>query len=73
MLLFLALLTFMGSTLVYFGFSSYYCKMMLLLGLIVLTSFLLFSSFLASLHWPQEVLPILGKFGISYFELLINV
>ena len=31
---------------------------------------LVFSSFLASLHWPQEVSD-LGKFGISYFELLL--
>ena len=31
--------------------------------------FLVFSSFLASLHWPQAN-PDLGKFGISYFELL---
>ena len=30
---------------------------------------LVFSSFLASLHWPQGT-PDLGKFGISYFELL---
>ena len=30
---------------------------------------LVFSSFLASLHWPQGN-PDLGKFGISYFELL---
>ena len=29
-----------------------------------------FSSFLASLHWPQGT-PDLGKFGISYFELLM--
>ena len=43
---------------------------MLLLGPIVLTSFLFFPSFLASLHWPQEVSD-LGKFGISYFELLL--
>ena len=33
---------------------------------------LVFSSFLASLHWPQSA-PDLGKFGISYFELLRNV
>ena len=31
---------------------------------------LVFSSFLASLHWPQGN-PDLGKFGISYFELLL--
>ena len=31
---------------------------------------LVFSSFLASLHWPQGT-PDLGKFGISYFELLM--
>ena len=31
---------------------------------------LLFSSFLASLHWPQGSSD-LGKFGISYFELLL--
>ncbi len=31
---------------------------------------LVFSSFLASLHWPQGVSD-LGKFGISYFELLL--
>ena len=31
---------------------------------------LVFSSFLASLHWPQGD-PDLGKFGISYFELLL--
>ena len=31
---------------------------------------LVFSSFLASLHWPQGS-PDLGKFGISYFELLL--
>ena len=31
---------------------------------------LVFSSFLASLHWPQGT-PDLGKFGISYFELLL--
>ena len=31
---------------------------------------LAFSSFLASLHWPQGT-PNLGKFGISYFELLL--
>ena len=31
---------------------------------------LLFSSFLASLHWPQGGSD-LGKFGISYFELLL--
>ena len=43
---------------------------MLLLGPIVLTSFLFFSSFLTSLHWPQGVSD-LGKFGISYFELLL--
>ena len=30
----------------------------------------MFSSFLASLHWPQGT-PDLGKFGISYFELLL--
>ena len=33
---------------------------------------LAFSSFLASLHWPQGT-PDLGKFGISYFELLFDV
>ena len=43
---------------------------MLLLGLIVLISFLFFSSFLASLHWPQDTSDF-GKFGISYFELLL--
>ena len=43
---------------------------MLLFGLAVLTSFLFFSSFLASLHWPQGT-PDSGKFGISYFELLL--
>ena len=32
---------------------------------------LVFSSFLASLHWPQGVSD-LGKFGISYFELLLK-
>ena len=32
---------------------------------------LVFSSFLASLHWPQSELPDLGKFGISYLELLL--
>ena len=32
--------------------------------------FLEFSSFLASLHWPQGDTD-LGKFGISYFELLL--
>ena len=32
---------------------------------------LVFSSFLASLHWPQGTSD-LGKFGISYFELLFN-
>ena len=32
--------------------------------------FLVFSSFLASLQWPQGN-PDLGKFGISYFELLL--
>ena len=31
---------------------------------------LVFSSFLASLHWPQGTSD-LGKFGISYFELLL--
>ena len=31
---------------------------------------LVISSFLASLHWPQGT-PDLGKFGISYFELLL--
>ena len=31
---------------------------------------LVFSSFLASLHWPQGN-PDLGKFGFSYFELLL--
>ena len=31
---------------------------------------LVFSSFLASLHWPQGA-PDLGKFGISYLELLL--
>ena len=31
---------------------------------------LVFSSFLASLHWPQDTSD-LGKFGISYFELLL--
>ena len=31
---------------------------------------LVFSSFLASLHWPQSA-PDLGKFGISYLELLL--
>ena len=31
---------------------------------------LVFSSFLASLHWPQGASD-LGKFGISYFELLL--
>ena len=31
---------------------------------------LVFSSFLASLHWPQDNSD-LGKFGISYFELLL--
>ena len=31
---------------------------------------LVFSSFLASLHWPQGVSD-MGKFGISYFELLL--
>ena len=31
---------------------------------------LVFASFLASLHWPQGN-PDLGKFGISYFELLL--
>ena len=31
---------------------------------------LVLSSFLASLHWPQGT-PDLGKFGISYFELLL--
>ena len=31
---------------------------------------LVFSSFLASLHWPQSA-PELGKFGISYLELLL--
>ena len=31
---------------------------------------LVFSSFLASLHWPQGD-PDLGKFGVSYFELLL--
>ena len=31
---------------------------------------LVFSSFVASLHWPQGT-PDLGKFGISYFELLL--
>ena len=31
---------------------------------------LVFSTFLASLHWPQGD-PDLGKFGISYFELLL--
>ena len=31
---------------------------------------LVFSSFLASLHWPYGN-PDLGKFGISYFELLL--
>ena len=31
---------------------------------------LVFSSFLASLHWPQGT-PDLGKFSISYFELLL--
>ena len=44
--------------------------MMLILGLIVLISFLFFYSFLASLHWPQDTSD-LGKFGISYFELLL--
>ena len=29
-----------------------------------------FSSFLATLHWPQDAAD-LGKFGISYFELLL--
>ena len=29
-----------------------------------------FSSFLASLHWPQGDID-LGKFGVSYFELLL--
>ena len=33
---------------------------------------LVFSSFLASLHWPQDSSD-LGKFGISYFELLFDV
>ena len=33
---------------------------------------LVFSSFLASLHWPQSA-PDLGKFGISYLELLLDV
>ena len=33
---------------------------------------LVFSSFLTSLHWPQDTSD-LGKFGISYFELLFNV
>ena len=31
---------------------------------------LVFSSFLASLHWPQSA-PDLGKFGISYLQLLL--
>ena len=31
---------------------------------------LVFSSFLASLHWPQDTSDF-GKFGISYFELLL--
>ena len=31
---------------------------------------LVFSSFLASLHWPQGN-PDLGKLGMSYFELLL--
>ena len=31
---------------------------------------LVFSSFLVSLHWPQGS-PDLGKFGISYLELLL--
>ena len=31
---------------------------------------LVFSSFLASLHWPESA-PDLGKFGISYLELLL--
>ena len=31
---------------------------------------LVFSSFLASLRWPQSA-PDLGKFGISYLELLL--
>ena len=31
---------------------------------------LVFSSFLASLHWPQDTSD-LGKFGISYFELIL--
>ena len=33
---------------------------------------LVFSSFLASLHWPQ-VVPDMGKFGISYFETAFDV
>ena len=33
---------------------------------------LVFSSFLASLHWPQDTSDF-GKFGISYFELLFDV
>ena len=32
---------------------------------------LVFSSFLASLQWPQGD-PDLGKFGVSYFELLLT-
>ena len=31
-----------------------------------------FSSFLASLHWPQGDTD-LGKFGVSYFELLLGI
>ena len=69
MLLFLVLLTFKKTLGVPWSLFSL-LKMMLLLGLAVLTSFLCLVPFLGSLHWPQDTSD-LGKFGISYFELLL--
>ena len=54
----------------YFGFLFLLPKMMLLSWPYSVDILLVFSSFLASLHWPQDTSDF-GKFGISYFELLL--